>query len=288
VVKTIKQIGEWVRYIGMHRSIDRFPINKPENNTHPRIVATMTSLPERMEHVDAAINSILNQTIPVSEIVFSLPVVSRRTQEPYVIPERILNHPRITILRTQQDYGPITKLLPTLEREWKNPDTLILCIDDDIIYPSSFVGDFLVAREKLGDVALTGVGYTIPPMMRDVDRQKYKAKGASIKKPKQVDILMGAGGFMVQPKMFSEDILKTDKIPEEAFFADDLWISLNLAQNNIPCYVAPLTLINPVENLRISNSQNSLGKTANLNGSNNEKMMRRFAELGISVNKLFV
>ena len=287
-MKMIKKIGEWARYARMHRSIDRFPVRKGESKNHPRIVVTMTSLPERMEHVDAAINSILNQTIPVSEIVFSIPVVSRRTQQSYKIPERILNHPVITILRTEKDYGPITKLLPALQREWKNPDTLILCIDDDIIYPSTFVSDVLIAREKLGDVALTGVGYTIPPKMRDVDRQKYKYKGADIKTPKQIDILMGAGGFMIQPKMFSKEILKTEDIPEEAFYADDLWISFHLAQNKVPCYVAPLSLINPVENLRISNSQNSLGKTSNLNGSNNEKMMRRFAKHGLLVKNTMI
>lgn len=275
--------AEWTRYVSMHRSITHFAVKKNESPDRPRVIASMTSLPERMELADAAINSMLNQTIPVSEIVFSIPEISRRTQQAYKIPQRFLDHPKITILRTEVDYGPITKLLPVLQREWKHPDALILCMDDDIVYPSTFVADLLNAREKLGDVALTGVGYKIPPSLKDDDRQKFKKKGADIHQPEQVDILMGAGGFLVQPKMFSEQILMTDDIPEEAFFADDLWISFNLATKGTSCYVAPLTSINPVENLRISNSQNSLGKTANLCGSNNEKMMQRFANKGLTL-----
>ena len=280
----ISKAGEWLRYINMHRPINHFTPNAPNAACKPKIIATLTSLPERMEHVDAAINSILNQTMNVSEIVFSLPEKSKRMRQPYRIPERFLSHPKISILRTERDYGPITKLLPVLQREWNNPNALILCFDDDIVYPSTFVSDLIAAREQLGDVALTGVGYTIPPSMRDADRQRYKRKGANIKKAQLVDILMGAGGFMVQPKMFSKEFLNTEDIPDEAFFADDLWISFNLAKNKIPCYVAPLRSINPVENLRISSSQHSLGKTENLNGSNNEKMMQRFAKHEFLVN----
>ena len=276
--------GEWLRYINMHRSINYFSQNTAKLASEPKVIATLTSLPERMEHVDAAINSIINQTMPVSEIVFSLPERSKRTQQAYRIPERFLSHPKISILRAERDYGPITKLLPVLQREWNNPNSLILCFDDDIVYPSTFVSDLIAARKQLGDVALTGVGYTIPPSMRDVDRQQHKNKGANIKKAKQVDILMGAGGFMVQPNMFTEEIMNTEDIPDEAFFADDLWISFNLAKNKVPCYVAPLTSINPVENLRISNSLHSLGRTENLNGSNNEKMMQRFAKHKFLVN----
>lgn len=282
-MKTFRWIAEWARYVNMHRPITHFSTKENEFPSQPRLVASMTTLPERMEYADAAINSILNQTVAVNEIIFSIPEKSRRTQQTYNIPKRFLDHPKITILRPKTDYGPITKLLPALQREWDQRDTLILCIDDDIVYPSTFVSDLLKAREQLGDVAVTGVGYTIPPLMRDIDRQHFKRKGADIQQAVQVDIVMGAGGFLVQPKMFAEDILNTDDIPKEAFFADDLWISLNLALNNTPCFVAPLTSINPVENLRISNSQNSLGKTANLNGSNNEKMMRRFAEFGLIV-----
>ena len=43
-----------------------------------------------------------------------------------------INFDKLKIFRTE-DYGPITKLYPTVERI-TNPDTIIVVADDDLIY----------------------------------------------------------------------------------------------------------------------------------------------------------
>ena len=48
------------------------------------------------------------------------------------------NNKELQIVRGEKDYGPITKLLPTLSIE-TNPTTLIIILDDDHIYDPQLV-----------------------------------------------------------------------------------------------------------------------------------------------------
>jgi hypothetical protein len=288
---------ELLRFAHLHRKVrNSYSKQAIIHSDKPRIIASLTTIPERIDHLDATINSLLDQSQPVNEIVLSVPEIFNRTQQRYVIPKRFLDHPAITILRPGNDLGPITKLLPILEREWKHKDTLILCIDDDMVYPKNLVKTFISAREMLGDVAITGTGYRIPPSLSNKDRKKFKQRGHRLSQPEAVDIIMGNSGFMVTPAMFDKQIFNTTNIPEEAFYADDLWISLHLATKNTKRYAVPIKgltffTIN-LKNTNLFNldvltkSQNSLGSTVNDDGENNEKLMRRFVDSGLTLSCL--
>jgi hypothetical protein len=62
-------------------------------------------------------------------VVLSVPDVLRRTGEPYVVPEELLDVPGLEILRCQ-DEGPGTKLLAPLRSNIPDSTILMICDDD--------------------------------------------------------------------------------------------------------------------------------------------------------------
>jgi hypothetical protein len=96
-----------------------------------RVIASLTTLPSRINLIRPMLISILDQTYPVDAIHINIPLVCKRTKEEYVIPKWLESFPKLEIFRTE-DYGSITKVAPTFFRE----KCYIWSVDDDIAYPS--------------------------------------------------------------------------------------------------------------------------------------------------------
>ena len=70
-----------------------------------------------------------------------VPYTSLRGKGAYTIPESLYAEAdagRIVLLRTEIDWGPATKLIPTLSVE-TDPRTIIVTVDDDLDYPSTLI-----------------------------------------------------------------------------------------------------------------------------------------------------
>ena len=87
--------------------------------------------------IGPTITSLLQQTMQADIIQLNLPRLFVRNNETF--PKNItghypiLMHPQIRIV-WHDDMGPVSKLVPTLQTE-TNPDTLIIIVDDDTVYP---------------------------------------------------------------------------------------------------------------------------------------------------------
>jgi hypothetical protein len=95
----------------------------------------MTTLPRRLDDIVKPVKSILKQTAPLQLLYLNIPKCTKQG-ELYNIPKNFLNqfngyNTKVLVNRCI-DYGPITKLAPTLDLE-TNPSTYILTFDDDII-----------------------------------------------------------------------------------------------------------------------------------------------------------
>ena len=99
-----------------------------------RIIASMTTLPSRIDRIHLALESVIAQTVPIEHIEVNVPYVCVRTNEPYVLPKWLEDMGRVKIFRTD-DYGPITKVAPTLLRHKDEQQTYIWSVDDDFAYP---------------------------------------------------------------------------------------------------------------------------------------------------------
>jgi hypothetical protein len=97
----------------------------------PKIVVSLTTIPPRLPKLEKVLRALTTQAVDV--VYLNLPYVCTKTGTKYdPLPEFLKGMDKLTIRRCE-DYGPLTKLLPTLENEL-DPSTVIIICDDDMLY----------------------------------------------------------------------------------------------------------------------------------------------------------
>lgn len=119
-----------------------------------KVIITLTTVPERLEYdhpkgIKSVVYSLLNLKYRNYEIHFNIPMINNRTKKEYIIPEWLkeiseTKECNLKIFRTK-DYGPITKIYPTVQRV-KDPNQLIIIVDDDIVYETTLIEEHLKLR----------------------------------------------------------------------------------------------------------------------------------------------
>ena len=127
-------------------------MQKPDKNLITNnVVVTLTTIPSRLsfegdQGIKLCIKSLVNQNAVNYEIHLNIPLYNKITQEEYIIPEWLLKFDRIQIFRTE-DLGAPTKLIPTVQRI-TNPDTIIIVVDDDLVYHPDMILEHVKNQEK--------------------------------------------------------------------------------------------------------------------------------------------
>lgn len=125
-----------------------------------KVIITMTTIPNRLRNnnLKIVINKLLNMKYGNYEIHFNIPYQNKKTNEKYIIPEWLENidSKKLKIYRTE-DYGPITKILPTILRI-NDPNVLLITVDDDLEYIDGFIEYHLRKRKKLDNCAIGFAG----------------------------------------------------------------------------------------------------------------------------------
>ena len=176
------------------------------------------------------VDSILNQSVKPDEIILWLPKTFKRSdlENKIEIPE-YLKESQISI-KYCQDVGPFTKLYYSLKQEWDNKDTIIITVDDDVFYPNQWLKILIKASNKYPKKAIGFRGRIL------LDKQDYKTSklffGSPSRKPLNVDIITGTWGALYKVGFFKEEILSEEML-QSNFIVDDIWITCNLAKNNV-------------------------------------------------------
>jgi len=102
-----------------------------------KYIISFTTSPTRIHKCKLMLDSLLNQTVKPDLIMLNIPHVFARTSEEYEIPLGIEDN--VLINRADRDYGPGTKVIPTVkylkDNNFNPTETRIIYLDDDIIYP---------------------------------------------------------------------------------------------------------------------------------------------------------
>lgn len=101
-----------------------------------RIIVSLTSYGERLVGLPRVFDTILSQTRVPDAVVLNL---SDNERIPEVLLTYLKKHPRVRVNRVPEDTKVWKKFLPTFELY---PDDLILCIDDDFLYPAGMIAEF--------------------------------------------------------------------------------------------------------------------------------------------------
>lgn len=236
----------------------------------PRIVVSLSTLPSRIGRLVPVLNSLIDQDLPADEIVLALPQVSRREKVRYTIPDFIRESSAVTVLEGERDWGPATKLIPALLRE-QRPDTLIVAVDDDNVYPRNMISSFAAAAKAQPGAALCYRGWVVPPSLDY--KQKRVRFATTVSRPMDVDIITGTWGFMVQPDFFDDGVTDYSGYPDAAFFVDDIWFSGHLARRGIPRVLFPAA-DPPISTL--ASVVNALGVVENADGAKDNAVLGAF------------
>lgn len=195
-----------------------------------KVVVCLSTIPSRMEGLPYAIRQIQAQTFQPNQIYLYLPKWSKREKREYPLPPEF-HYDRLKIIRCE-DYGPITKLYPVLERE-KDPETIIITLDDDIEYPNDTIEKLVFYCQLQPDAAIGGTGFTIGPWYNPYIKVFHPNKLV------QTNIIEGFNACAYRRKFFDSDLIDYKDAPEEAFYHDDVWISGYLSLRGIPRLVCP-------------------------------------------------
>jgi len=205
-----------------------------------RLIVSLSTLPDRIGGLQPTLESLLTQTRTPDEIVLAIPKLSVRQKRNYIIPNYLATMPRVRVLQTETDWGPATKFIPVIRDELKagRPDTLIMVVDDDRIYPRDSVALYLRYSAQLPNAALCFRGGPIA-RSRDLRRHCKIILGINLQSPKRAAVMTGCGSYLIQPRFFDEALWDYSAAPKEAFYMDDIWISGCLDRRGVEKYVIP-------------------------------------------------
>ena len=195
----------------------------------------MTTLPDRLLKIEKPIKYILQQSSPLNVLYLNIPLKTLRGKT-YDIPKNFLQqfdgyHTKVIINRCKKDYGPITKLAPTIELETE-PNTYILTFDDDIIVHRHLVRKLKEKIQKYPNICVGFSGVcigTFPFYFQFVIDNKIDS---------YVDWIQGVHVVAYKRSFFttiSDLVTFGDNTPikKELLFNDDHRVSAYLAFKNI-------------------------------------------------------
>lgn len=212
------------------------------------LIITLSSIPPRFAQLQPTLKSLLNQRIPAKEIRVHIPYQYRR------FPQWDGNLPTVpegvSIVRSKEDYGPATKILPAINH-FRGQDVELLFCDDDRIYDQYWSTRFLAARALrpsclIAEDGARGAALTDMPMPRATRREKdwryrmVRVATLSLHRPPiwktsgYASVFKGYGGALLRPEFLPAFAFET---PEVLWTVDDTWLSGCLAANGVGIWI---------------------------------------------------
>lgn len=168
-----------------------------------KIIVSFTTSPTRINKCGPMIHSILDQTRKPDLFLLNIPGVFARTGESYVVPKYIRKS--LTVNRIDTDYGPATKILPTVMylrddercKEYDPEYTRIIYLDDDIAYPKRMIETYERMIPPTDNNVWTSTGFDFVNMGLNGKRENRDS----------ATIAEGYGSVCVKLTTFGEDFV---------------------------------------------------------------------------------
>ena len=171
-----------------------------------RVIASLSTVPQRIGNLAPTLRSLMRQTRPPDEIVLAIPEFSTREQRPYVVPEHLSHWTLVRVLHCGRDWGPATKFIPIVREELAagRGDTLIMVVDDDRLYARDALETYLYYSKQLPEAALCFRGAAMPRTLDWRDARMIRA--SELRQPQAAAVMTGCGSYLIQPRFFDESL----------------------------------------------------------------------------------
>jgi hypothetical protein len=224
------------------------------NKYNIKIIVSLTTIPSRLPLIK---NTLKSLTLFSKNIIINIPYFCKKEQIKYDIPIWLHDMKNIIINRCD-DYGPITKLLPTLQYASDN-DYILIC-DDDIIYNKKWYDGFILYNKKYPNSIIFYESFKTIDFYDSINLE--------------IEIFEAYKGVLIPKKMINkESILKLISIEKQCFYSDDLILSFYAFINNFSLFKIPKSYYKSSKYIlkdlnHYNNPSTSLNKGISLTGGN--------------------
>lgn len=225
-------------HFGPHPSSDKRVRNIGENKKvmnflkKHKVYITMTTSPMRLSKIRAVLAT-LDLTF-VSKIYIVLPYRYGRDNKKYSQKtiNKIKKFPKVHIIRVKKDLGPITKMIPVIEK-MRDSKALVISIDDDVAYPIGMVNEMIYQKVVKSPGCIIEGGESI---FHRGDIHNFRKLWPQKKKKRKphTDIVEGWEGIVYNKKLTDTKMMrKLSKLSLDCKLSDDIIISYVLAKHDI-------------------------------------------------------
>jgi hypothetical protein len=198
---------------------------------NPKVIISLSTTPNRLSEtregwgVKPCIENLLSFSYPNYEVHFNVPQFFHKTGLQYELPEwlleKIQKDEKLKVYRCN-DFGSITKIVPTLQRT-TDPKTVIITVDDDIIYQDGFIEYHLekIKQHPKSVLGFAGIGA----------RNGSCHLCTTVKEDTEVRVIEGYKTVSYLRNFFKDDFY-TEFVGKS--WSDDIVISAYLGKHKIP------------------------------------------------------
>lgn len=184
------------------------------------VIVSLTSHGRRLYEVFLSIESIMQGSMKPDRIILWLP----KDLQNEAIPQTLMNQQSrgLEIIFTE-DIGPYTKLIPAMK---DCPDSIIVTIDDDILYPYDTLEllcftyqrhPHCICANRILDIKLDpqGVPTSLPTWKELKDKERIS----------KYNFFEGVGAVLYPPHCFKPEVFEVSVFKDICPTADDVWLN---------------------------------------------------------------
>ncbi len=196
------------------------------------LIISLTSFGERVNDVHLTIESLFQQSLKADKIILWLAQKDFSEEDlPAIL--RLQQQRGLEIAFCDEDLGPYTKFFYTLQ---KYPDSLIVTVDDDLLYPHDML-DMLyraylkeptyIHCHRAHKIVFDQNGNILP--------YKKWEKSTTDTTPSNLIFPTGVGGVLYFPGCFADEILDKNTFLKLSPHADDVWLKAMTLKKGVLC-----------------------------------------------------
>lgn len=205
---------------------DRLLTTQTKYDDHD-IILSFTTYNKRIHDIHLVLESIANQTVKPNKVTLWL------DEDEFcidTIPIAVKNYiNRGLEINFCANYRSYKKIIPTLI---KYPNSHIITIDDDIIYPHDMIEQLVVEHNNNPNLIIGHRGHKIKFTGSSVSPYKQWEKNINDSHPSHDILLTGCGGIFYPFNSLDKEVTNIDNFMSLCPNADDIWLKLMALKAN--------------------------------------------------------
>lgn len=229
----VRQTANLILPVYFNFTKEKYRLSEVNNKVDDGLIVSFTSFPARIKKVHLVVESILRQTVLPSRIILWLSKEQFPTEDflPYKLLE--LRNRGLEIYIKESDLRSHKKYYYTLQ---KFPNSSLITIDDDILYPTNMIETLLDAHNKFPSAIIARYGSKISVNSKNLKPYREWGKNYVTDQPDKYAFFGSGGGTLFPEGSFPLFTLHKEIFLKNCPLADDVWLNSMIRINDKKVY----------------------------------------------------